>query len=255
MDNDESHRDPVVAGEGCPRATGPMLLLVRHGAVASHRGDIPLTKHGRAQAEWTGNRLAGLNQRKVEILVAPTRRARQTGRMIMHGMSASGPSTAITPPRVAMALRNPDLFLAGHRVELVSTAAAFAGQVPGVTEADVLGVEFFAGFLQSDDRIGYWVHHADPPGDDAAAVATRVHRFSFSLGNNRAGLPDVVVGVTHSPVLRALAIHYLGSDPGEPDYLHGYAVRPRADGSPDLEIVRCAPAESDSWQGGEQCRT
>ena len=255
MASDEPRRDDTDLAGSIPSATGPTLLILRHGAVASHRGDVPLTDEGRLQAERMGGRLASQDVGSVEILVAPTRRARQTGHMIMRGMRATRRSTAVTTPQVAAALRNPDLFLAGHRVEMVSTAAAFARQVPGMTVADVIGVEFFATFLECDDRIGYWLHHANPPGDDRAAVAARVRHFALNLGAAVAGLPDVVVGVTHSPVLRALATHFLGSDPGEPDYLDGYALRRRGDGSQDLEIRRCALAESESWQGGPQCRT
>ena len=209
--------------------TGPALILLRHGAVASHHGDMPLTGEGRAQAELAGRRLAELDVGRVEILVGPTARARQTGRMLLNGLTGASPSTVVTGPSVASALRNPDLYLAGRRVDMVSTAAAFAEQVPGVTEADVTSVEFFASFLRSDDRIGCWLHHTDPPGDNAAAVAARVRQFALSLGHARAGQPDLVVGVTHSPVLRAVAVHYLGSDPGEPGHLHGYSVRPVAD--------------------------
>jgi broad specificity phosphatase PhoE len=222
--------------ELCRGAGFPTLVLLRHGAVASHDGDVPLTPEGRAQAERAGRRLAELGLGRVEILVGPTLRAQQTGRMLLYGLTGASPATVVTGPSVAFALRNPDLYLAGHRVDMVSTAAAFAEQVPGVTEADVTGVGFFASFLRSGDRIGCWLDHADPPGENAAAVAARVRKFALSLGHSPAGQPDLVVGVTHSPVLRAVAAHYLGSDPGEPGHLHGCALRPLADGSRDLHF-------------------
>jgi broad specificity phosphatase PhoE len=111
---------------------------------------------------------------------------------------------------------------------MVSSAAAFAEQVPGMTEAQVLAMSFYAGFLTSADRIGFWLSHSDPPGDSMAAVAARIAHFAASLDHSRR--EDVVVGVTQSPVLRAVACHYAGTDPGEPPYLTGYCVQLQGDG-------------------------
>jgi broad specificity phosphatase PhoE len=44
-----------------------------------------------------------------------------------------------------------------------------------------------------------------------------------------------VLCVTHSPVLRALALRLLGSDPGEPDHLSGFALQLDAGGDAHLE--------------------
>jgi broad specificity phosphatase PhoE len=240
--------------DGPLRVSGPTLLLIRHATVASHRGDVPLTRDGRAQAEAMGRGLAELNLGSVDIRVAPTRRAHETGHMILQGLKTAQPSVIVTGPSVASALRNPDLYLVGHRVEMVSTAAAFAHQAPGVTEADVIGLEFFASFLGSKDRIGYWLRCPHPPGDDVTAVTTRVRHFAQSLRQARPG-SSLVLGVTHSPVLRALATHCLGSDPGEPGYLHGYALPLLDDGGcDDLHARRCEPAELEQWQGGTHCR-
>jgi Histidine phosphatase superfamily (branch 1) len=63
-------------------STIPGLILLRHGEVASHRGDVPLTPQGRGQAERAGRRLARQHDAGVWILVGPTLRAQQTG-MIM----------------------------------------------------------------------------------------------------------------------------------------------------------------------------
>ncbi len=150
----------------------------------------------------------------------------------MRGANSLG---VVAGPTVTAALRNPDLYLAGHRVDMVSTAAHFAVQVPGVTEAQVTGVAFYSEFLTAADRIGYWLHHTDPPGDSAATVASRIRQFAGSLGHVD-GM-DLVVGITHSPVLRALGVQYAGTDPGEPGYLHGYSVRIRGDGGVALDAV------------------
>ena len=211
------------------------LILLRHGEVASHRGDVPLTRAGRGQAEQAGRELAELGAQRAEILAGPTLRAQQTGLILLHGWTSADASCDVEGPAVTTALRNPDLYLAGHRVDMVSTAAAFAEQVPGATEARVTAIGFYAGFLTSADRIGFWLSYADPPGESVGAVAARITHFAASLGH--ADGVDLVVGITQSPVLRAVASHYAGTDPGEPDYLSGYRLRAEGDGSLALSSV------------------
>ena len=236
-----------------PDRTGPLLLLLRHAAVASHRGDVPLTSSGRAQAQHLGRRLAAQRPGTVDILVGPTLRARQTGVLLSRALAGASPPAPVTGPSVAVALRNPDLYLAGHRVDMVSTAAAFAEQVPGVTAAEVTGVEFFANFLESADRIGYWLRHPCPPGDDPAAVAARIREFTLSLSHARSGQPGLVLGVTQSPVLRAVAMQFLGADPGEPGFLDGYAVQTQV-GSRELRVAMIRTGLEVHRAGGDRDR-
>lgn len=234
--------------------TIPVLILLRHGEVASHRGDVPLTRAGRGQAEEAGRLIAQLGAARVRILVGPTLRAQQTGLIMAQGLTSAQACGEVTGPAVASALRNPDLYLAGHRVDLVSSAAAFAEQVPGATEAQVTSIAFYSDFLTSADRIGYWLTHADPPGDNAATVAARIRQFAASLG--RGDRADLVVGITQSPVLRAVGSHYAGTDPGEPDYLNGYRIRTRSDGALALQSADWAGAMrpvSSPGAGGRQC--
>ena len=82
---------------------------------------------------------------------------------------------------------------------MVSSETAFAEQVPGFTEADVAKVTFFNEWLTVPDRVGWWVRHPEPPGDDAAAVARRIRAFAASFAD-RDDAPPVTVAVTHSPV-------------------------------------------------------
>jgi broad specificity phosphatase PhoE len=204
------------------------LILLRHGEVASHRGDIPLTAAGRAQAEDAGRRMAAQGLGKVRLLSGATRRASETAEGVRAGLSADG--VPVSGPDVAFALRNPDLYLAGARVDMVSSAEAFADQVPWLAADDVLAVPFFAGFLSAPDRIEWWLRAGDPPGDDVASVAARIVAFARSLADSGTAA-DTVVAVSHSPVLRAVAVGLGLDDPGEPGYLTGYAVEVGADGA------------------------
>ena len=201
--------------------TGPRLLLLRHGHVDSHRGDVPLSDRGRRQAVAAGGVLAPEVTGRVVLLSGGTRRTAETAQGVGEGLASVGLSAP--PPVVAFCLRNPDLYLGGVRVDLVSAAADFIAQVPALDETAVAGHPFFGSFLTSADRIGLWLTHADPPGEDADAVARRVDAFRLSLADLPLGPQDTVIGVTHSPVLRAVGRRLSGRDDGEPPYLSGFS--------------------------------
>ncbi|HEX6673804.1 MAG TPA: histidine phosphatase family protein, partial [Actinomycetes bacterium] len=151
------------------------LLLLRHGEVPSHRGDVAVTDRGLDSAEQVGRRLATTTGR-IRVLIGETLRTRQTGAAIARGASAAG--AAVDEPRVAFALRNPDIYVAGERVDMVSSAAALAEQVPGMTLDEAAAVPFFVEFFDHPDRIGWWLRLGDVPGDDAEAVARRIGHFA-----------------------------------------------------------------------------
>jgi broad specificity phosphatase PhoE len=213
---------------------GPRLLL-RHGHTASHRGDAPLTERGHRQARLAGRRVAEADAGVMSMLYSPTVRTRETAAEFFRSMCAAGPAPRVPEPRASFALRNPDLDLAGHHVNMVSTAAAFCEQAPALTESQCLRVPFFVGFLGTADRIGYWLRHPHPPGDDASAMAVRITAFARSLGDVPGRTGQTVVGVAHSPLLHAVATEVLGTDPGEPEHLNGYSVRVDHEGALHVE--------------------
>ena len=214
------------------------LFLLRHGEVTSHRGDVPVTEEGLQTATDVGRRLAGRADGAIRVISGETRRTRETAAAVAQGARAAG--AEVLEDGVAFALRNPDLYLAGIRVDMVSSEAAFAAQIPGFTEADVAKVAFFSEWLTVPDRVGWWVRHPDPPGDDAAAVAARIRTFAGSLAD-RDDATAFTVGVTHSPVLRACALDVTGSDTGEPRWLAGLEAEISADRSVRLGLLPDAP--------------
>jgi broad specificity phosphatase PhoE len=214
------------------------LLLLRHGEVASHRGDVAVTDRGLDRAEQVGRRLAAGADR-IRVLTGETLRTRQTGVAIASGASAAG--ATVDTPRVAFALRNPDIYVAGERVDMVSSAAALAEQVPGMTVDEAAAVPFFTEFYDHPDRIGWWLRLADVPGDDAQAVARRIGHFAASLPDRATRPAELTVGITHSPVLRACALAHLGHDPGEPEWLTGLELSV----SSDRSVAVCWYAASD----------
>jgi broad specificity phosphatase PhoE len=214
------------------------LLLLRHGEVASHRGDVPVTDRGLDTAEQVGRRLAATAGR-VLVLTGETSRTRQTGAAITTGATKAG--ATVDGPRVAFALRNPDLYVGGERVDMVSSAAALAEQVPGMTIDEAAVVPFFAKFFGQPDRVGWWLRLANVPGDNAETVARRVDHFAASLPDRTAEPAGLTVGVTHSPLLRACALAHLGHDPGEPEWLTGLELSVR----PDRSVAVCWYAPTD----------
>jgi hypothetical protein len=142
----------------------------------------------------------------------------------------------VAGPEVAFALRNPDLYVAGARVNMVSSPDALADQVDGLSANDVATLDFFPEFIASPDRIGWWLAHESPPGEDAKSVAARVRAFVASLVDPMPGRPDVVVAVTHSPVLRAVGLDFLGRDIGEPPWVSGLAVSVESDRNMSVDV-------------------
>lgn len=198
---------------------GVRLYLLRHGEVESHRGDVPITPAALEQALHVGAGLAEVEEGPFLVLSGDTRRALQTAEKVAAGLRRSGRS--VEGPNVAHALRNPDLYLAGIRVNMVSSAEALAEQVPGLAAEEVAGLDFYPQFFVESDRIGWWLRHESPPGEDASAIAERVERFARSLADRHSARRPVVAAVTHSPLLRAVARAALGEDIGEPEWISG----------------------------------
>ena len=216
---------------------------LRHGKIASHRGNVPLTEEGLAQARERGRVLAGdiSSGEVVHFMHAPTLRTRQTVEEVRASMEeALGSDSGVELLEVSeqWAIRNPDIFVAGQRVELVSSVKALAEQLsaPSVNPETVADHPFFSAFLASSDRIGYWVEHPDPPGEDTVAVARRQMTFAMSLLDRPEDRPVCYVLSTHSPVLRAILLCYAGEDPGEPGYLEPVDLTLSENKTPELRF-------------------
>lgn len=198
----------------------------RHGRVASHRGDMPLTEEGQREVEEAGRRMSRrlVPGEIVSILYAPTRRTRETAIALHRSIAATVSDTtlfSLLEPQMHMALRNPDLYVAGSRVEMVSNAEALAEQLPiaDLPVEHLTRLPFWHAFWEDPDRIGYWVSLHNPPGEDANAVARRMMTFTVSLLDIPCQQPRRYICITHSPDMRAFLSHYLlGHDPGEPNY-------------------------------------
>jgi broad specificity phosphatase PhoE len=207
------------------------VLLLRHGEVASHRGDVPVTDAGLAHAEHTGKAIATSSDEALTLLFGGTRRTRETAEAIVRGVADPA---RVEGPNDSFALRNPDLYAAGSRVNMVSSAAALAEQVPGMTTDQAASIAWWNSFFTAPDRVGWWLEQSDPPGEGAADLAARITRVARSLADLGPLQGRLVVGVTHSPLIRALLAGATGTDPGEPPYVTGVQLVVAGDGSVDV---------------------
>jgi broad specificity phosphatase PhoE len=225
---------PVAATVHAPLA----FWFFRHAEIPSHRGDLPATSAGLDHAETVGATLAdscppGVH---VEFLHAPTIRTVQTAEALRRGADRAlpaGSGVRLGDPRVERAVRNPDLYVAGHRVEMVSSMDAVAAQLPGdaLTRAELERNAFFRRFVTSPDRVGMWVADEDPPGERADDVAWRFFAWARSLLDTARPYARRYVCVTHSGPMRALLRRYiLGLDPGEPEYVEAVELSFDGDG-------------------------
>lgn len=215
------------------------MHFARHGEVASHRGDVALTDVGVRQSRDLGRRAAGWHRggERIRVLHADSRRAGETA-IAAHGalVDALGPMADVVAPEAQPALRNPDLYVAGSRVDMGSSPEAIAAQVAGrpVAGEIVAGLGFWRDWFASDDRIGYWVAARQPRGENADAVALRLLAWASTL-RDLPGPGLRLLCVSHSPNLRAVVRHCFGEDPGEPAYTEVVTVE-MPDGSDGARI-------------------
>jgi len=225
------------------------LLLLRHGEVASHRGDVPVTDAGLAHAERTGKAIGARNDGAISVLFGGTRRTRETAEAIVRGVGDPG---RVDGPTDSFALRNPDMYVAGTRVNMVSSAAFLAEQVAGMTPAQVEANEWWTTFFHAPDRIGWWLTQDDPPGENSRDVARRIQRFARSCSDPGPHRGRLLVCVTHSPLLRAILSAVDGQDPGEPPFVTGALIQISSTGqlntSPYDPSTTDPPSSSDRKQ-------
>src|SRR5216684_1757715 len=146
------------------KATAPLRVhWVRHGEVVSHRGDLPVTEHGKRQIEIAGQQFAStlISGETVALLHAPTRRTQETAFILHESMAKlcddmQRSQVRLLEPVEHWAIRNPDIYIAGTRIELVSSAEALDEQVApsGNRLEEMAQVTFLRGFLSTPERMG-----------------------------------------------------------------------------------------------------
>lgn len=206
------------------------IYLFRHGKVDGHNGDVPLSDDAQGDIDRAGSFVAAHTPdgETVLLLATKTVRSHDTAKRLGEVIKAQNPALTIEGVHDEYAVRNPDLYLAGHRVEMVSNGNAMSRQLPEDTiSGDAIEkLPFFGDFFRAPDRIGYWLFHDNPPGENATAVARRLLNYCRSCADTSPEKNLSIVAVSHSPVLRAILVAYMGlSDPGEPDWVEPITIR------------------------------
>jgi len=214
--------------------THTTVLLLRHGEVASHRGDVPVTQDGLLHAQDVGRALASRFEQPISLLYGGTRRTRETAEAITAGIADPA---RVHGPLDSFALRNPDMYAAGTRVNMVSSPETLAEQVPGMTTEDAQANPWWSAFFSAPDRIGWWLAQSEPPGETAADLSARLTRFAASIADPGPFTGRLVVGVTHSPLLRSLLLASTGQDAGEPRYVTGARITVNAERTLHVEEI------------------
>lgn len=226
------------------------VYLVRHGETQGYSSESGLTPLGSWQAHRRGQELARrvTDGMSVELLCAPTNRARQTGEHLRRGLLDNaglfGRDASIGELHDAPDFRNfevatPDgprdvtsAFRTYHR-EMERFERVGLGERPGW----LVDVDRFWGIQQGGgDPITHWLTmpmlHFEPP-------VSCVRRFWRGILAARAtsGARTVVVA-THSGPIRAFAAAAMGYDPGEPFNTEFVRVRVMAAGTAALVLYR-----------------
>jgi len=229
--------------------------MLRHGRVAHHRGDVPLTDMGAAQAEAAGKWFAGEGIEIAGLLSGETLRTRDTADKFAAAYRGAC-DLNLPDPVVSFGLRNPDLYLGGHRINLGEGAEFLASQSPGVEPADVKASVFYSGLIEAKDRVGHWLEHGNVPGENAHDVGRRVDVLVRSLVDVAGWRGKTVIGISHSPVMRAVRFNHWGEYSKEPPFLHGYSLTVRESGAIDFDLFATdlgdVPTTSRPGEGNEK---
>ena len=214
------------------------FLMLRHGRVAHHRGDVPLTDMGAAQAEAAGEWFGNEGIEIAGLLSGETLRTTDTAVKFAAAYRRVC-DLELPDPVVSFGLRNPDLYLGGHRINLGEGVEFLASQAFGVESWSVEGSAFYGELMNAKDRVGHWLKHGNVPGENAHDVGRRVDVLVRSLVDVEAWWGKTVVGISHSPVMRAVRLRHRGGYSKEPPFLHGYSLTVRESGA--IEFAEFAP--------------
>ncbi len=226
------------------------IYLVRHGETQGYSSESGLTPLGSWQAHRRGQEIARrvLDGMSVELLCAPTNRARQTGEHLRRGLLDNvdlfGREAVIGDLRDAPDFRNFEVatpegprdvtsaFRLYHR-EMEKYERVGLGERPGW----LVDVDRFWGIQQGGgDPITHWLTmpmlHFEPP-------VSCVRRFWRGILAARAGTDArTIVVATHSGPIRAFATTAMGYDPGEPFNTEFVRVRLVSGGTTALVLYR-----------------
>ena len=226
------------------------IYLVRHGETQGYSSESGLTPLGSWQAHRRGQELARrvTDGMKVELLCAPTNRARQTAEHIRRGLLDNaglfGRETEIGELHDSADFRNFEVATPAGPRDVTSAFRLYQREMEafervglGERPGWLVDVDRFWGIQKGGgDPITHWLTmpmmYFEPP-------VSCVRRFWRGIleARDRADAKTVVVA-THSGPIRAFATLAMGYDPGEPFNTEFVRVRLLAGGTTALVLYR-----------------
>ena len=202
----------------------PEIRLLRHGETAGYTGDLGLSDRGHEQARAAAKALAGEAHGTLNLLHAPSVRARVTAEVLAQELTAAG--VELTGPRPERGFANFTVAAGGEVREKAEVFGEYAdagdtrpSELPGWL-ADL--ARFRSVHMSGGDPIELWLK-TPLLGFEPPSVAVRRHWRAIVAQD-----AELTVVAAHSGPMRALVAHAFGRDLGEPDNLE--AVRIRRDG-------------------------
>jgi broad specificity phosphatase PhoE len=226
------------------------IYLVRHGETQGYSSESGLTPLGSWQAHRRGQELARrvTDGMRVELLCAPTNRARQTGEHLRRGLLDNvemfGREAEIGELRDDPNFRNFEVATPQGPRDVTSAFRVYQKEMEryervglGERPGWLVDVDRFWGIQQGGgDPITHWLTvpmlHFEPP----VSCVRRFWRGILAVRDNSDA--RTVVVATHSGPIRAFATLAMGYDPGEPFNAEFVRVRLVAGGTTALVLYR-----------------
>lgn len=227
------------------------IYLVRHGETQGYSSESGLTPLGSWQAHRRGQEIARrvTDRMRVELLCAPTNRARQTGEHLRRGLLDNVELYGRGTPEIGelhedQNFRNFEVATPQGPRDVTSAFRIYQREIEkyervglGERPGWLVDVDRFWGIQQGGgDPITHWLTmpmlHFEPP-------VSCVRRFwrGILAARERTSARTVVVA-THSGPIRAFATSAMGYDPGEPFNTEFVRVRLVAGGTTALVLYR-----------------
>jgi len=202
-----------------------IIHLVRHGEVEHHRDDVGITARGHNQARAAAHAISARIEQgdAVHIYHAPVKRVAETAAAIRQQLSVR---FAVPPIQADDALCNVRFMAQINGREQIEEPSLLYESIignPAYTKSlPPARANFYRGFFDSNDPMGYWMDNAHFSEDCAELPDTVLNRLLARMREIFAASENTPrshwIMVTHSGALRVFLRHAFGADPGEPDF-------------------------------------
>lgn len=202
-----------------------IIHLVRHGEVEHHRDDVGITQRGHEQARAAADAISAriAESDSVFIYHAPVKRVSETAADIHQQLSARFNIPPIQPDDTLCNVRFMAQINGKGQIEEPSLLYTQLSNPAYLDRLPPARAEFYHGFYDSDDPMGYWLTRAHLSDGGVELPETVLNRLlartrEIFVANANDPIRSHWILTTHSGALRVFLRHAFGSDLGEPDF-------------------------------------